>query len=203
MTDHPIVMSGYWPAAPLTLPQDKVVLAAARPWPEARVGKCYLNVKETIRLHGGDFVYGWALTDFGPHRITPNHDQPLYRRWLNHVVWRDPQEKLWEVTPNAVVDNHAYRQFADTEFLPDPEATFEIISDEQWFPRPCRYVPTRSEGVLVADLLTKAQHSIGDSTRNEWLGRALSALQLSGFRPREWKVETIGERTGSIWLIAE
>ena len=55
----------------------------------------------------------------------------------------------------------------------------------------------------VAELLTTAQHAVGDEARNYWLSRALSALQLAGFRPREWKVETIGERTGSIWLIAE
>src|SRR5262245_25996834 len=203
MTENSIVISGHWTAAPLSLPQDNLALAQAKPWPGAKVGKCYLNVKEMIRLYGGELVYGWALTDFGPHRITKSNETPLYRRWLNHVVWRDPPGKLWEVTPNAVVDNHALQRFANTDFLPDPEATFEIVSDETWFPRPCRYIPTRSEGVLVAELLTKAQRAIGDEARNVWLGRALSALQLAGFRPREWKVETIGERTGSIWLIAE
>lgn len=173
------------------------------PWEGAKVGKCWNNVQAMIARHGGDAMYGWALTDFGPHRAFGGSEPPLYRRWLNHVVWRDPQGRLWEVTPNAVIDNHAERQFVTTEFLPDPDATFEFLAAEEWFTRPTRYVPLRPEGVLVTDLLTQAQHAVGDKARNYWLREALAALQLAGFRPREWKVETIGQRTGSIWLIAE
>jgi hypothetical protein len=177
--------------------------ALPHPWDGAKVGKCYLNVKEMIRRHGGQYCYGWALTDFGPHRCNGHRDPPpLYRRWLNHVVWRDGAGHLWEVTPNAVIDDHTQSAFAATEFILDPEATFDIVSDEQWLTRHCRYVSVRPEGGPVGELLTLAQNAIGDA-RHQYLTEALAALKSAGFKPREWKVELIGERTGSIWLIAE
>jgi hypothetical protein len=203
MTETSIVHPYSWDGIPRATGQREVVVVPPSPWEGARVGKCYLNVREMVRRHGGEFAYGWALTDRGPHRIGSGSEPPLYRRWLNHVVWRNAQGQLREVSPNAVIDNFSKQEFRATEFLVEPEATFEIVSDEEWFTQPTRYVPLRPEGTLVAELLTKAQHAIGDVARNEWLGRALSALQLAGFRPREWKVETLGERTGSIWLIAE
>jgi hypothetical protein len=203
MTDISIVTTGFWDWMPCGMAPDQVVFVPPMPWEGARVGKCYINVKEMIRRHAGEAVYGWALTDCGPFQVAGGSEPPLYRRWLNHVVWRDSHGQMWEVSPNAVIDNHAERQFLPTDFVLDPEATFEIISDEEWFTRPTRYIPLRPEGVLVADLLTQAQHAVGEQARNQFLGQALSAIQLAGFRPREWKVETVGQRTGSIWLIAE
>jgi len=171
---------------------------------EARVGKCYNNVMSAISRQDGEAVYGWALTDFGPHRISGDKTpEPLYRRWLNHVLWRDAEGQMWEVSPNAVIDDHSEREFLPTEFIPDATATFEIHSEEEWFTRPSRYLPVRPEGITVADYLTKAQLAPNAGERNRWLGEALNALSLAGFRPREWKVEMIGKRTGSIWLIAE
>jgi hypothetical protein len=173
------------------------------PWQGAIVGKCYENVQEMIKRSGGECYYGWALTDFGPHRCNGQFDPPpLYRRWLNHVVWRDPAGMLWEVSPNAIIDNHDKTQFVTTEFLPDHQATFEFVSESEWYTRPTRYVCLRPEGALVCELLNRAQHATGKE-RTDLLAQALGALQLAGFRPREWKVETIGERTGSIWLIAD
>jgi len=203
MTDISIVSTSHWNAIYCGVIPTSVVTVPPKVWEGAKVGKCYLNVKEMIRQHGGEAAYGWALTDFGPHRVSGGSEPPLYRRWLNHVVWRDAHGQLWEVSPNALIDDHAQIQFLPTEFLFEPDATFEIISDQEWHTRPSRYIPLRPEGVLVTDLLTKAQHAVGEQARNQLLGQALSALQLAGFRPREWKVETIGERTGSIWLIAE
>jgi hypothetical protein len=55
----------------------------------------------------------------------------------------------------------------------------------------------------VAELLAQAQHATTEHLRLYWLRKALEALLPAGFQPREWKVETIGNRTGSIWLIAE
>jgi hypothetical protein len=204
MSNVAIVNPDSWNGTSVAVMPKMVHLVPPAPWAEARVGKCYSNVQAMIARHGGDALYGWALTDFGPHRASSGQEPPpLYRRWLNHVVWRDPNGRCWEVTPNAVIDNHAERQFIATEFLAEPTATFEVLSDEEWFTRPSRYVPLRPEGVLVTDLLTQAQHAVGGQARNYWLREALAALQRAGFRPREWKVETIGERTGSIWLIAE
>jgi hypothetical protein len=171
---------------------------------EARVGKCYSNVMGAISKRGGQAVYGWAVTDFGPHRLSGSKTPaPLYRRWLNHVVWRDPQGKLWEVSPNAVVDDHSSPEFLPTEFIIDATATFEIIADDEWFTRPSRYLPMRPEGISVTDYLTRAQLAMDSRERYHWLGESLKALAAAGFRPREWKAEMVGERTGSIWLIAE
>jgi len=179
------------------------VIAAALPWDGARVGKCFNNVQEMIRRLGGDFCYGWALTDLGPHRAGGGRQPPpLYRRWLNHVVWRDVIGQLWEVTPNAVIDNHSRTEFVTTEFIPDSQATFEHHSHQEWFTRPSQYIELRPEGIPVVNLLTRAQNATGDE-RTYLLQQALVALKAAGFQPREWKVELIGPRTGRIWLIAE
>ena len=176
-------------------------VALPRPWAGARVGKCYDNVTEMIRRHGGEAYYGWALTDFGPHSTSGRSIPPLYRRWLNHVVWRDAELQLWEVTPNAVIGDFAQTHFRATEFVPDSEATFDLTA-EVWTTRPCRYIAVRPAGEPVAELLTRAQHTTG-AERTTFLQQALQAIANAGFRPLEWKIETVGERTGSIWLIAE
>src|SRR5436190_23810465 len=85
----------------ITLGATKALTVPPRAGDEARVGKCYNNVMAAISRHGGQAVYGWALTDLGPHRLgSGKTPAPLYRRWLNHVVWRDAHGKLWEVSPN-------------------------------------------------------------------------------------------------------
>lgn len=172
-------------------------------WDGGRVGKCYNNVQAMIRQRGGRAMYGWALTDYGPHQRSEPAKPPLYRRWLNHVVWYDPQGLLWEVTPCRSLEDDAPPQFLPTEFVPDPEATFEIVSEEVWHARPTRYIPTRAEGVAVAEHLTQAQHAPTDEVRQYWLRKALAALVPAGFQPREWKVELLEDRTGSIWLFAD
>jgi hypothetical protein len=180
-----------------------IITVPPYPWDGAKPGKCYVNVREMIKRHGGQYCYGWALTDFGPHRCSGSRNPPpLYRRWLNHVVWRDRNGLLWEVTQNAVIDNRSQTEFAATEFLPDPEATFEIRTGEEWVTRPTRYVSLRPEGIPVVRLLAQAQHATGEA-RSSYLQQALAALRPAGFTPREWKVESIGDRTGSIWLLAD
>jgi hypothetical protein len=203
MTEVSFVLSGGWTEPTIPASKSQVVHVPPAPWAGGRVGKCYSNVQSIIRQAGGEAVYGWALTDFGPHRITGGNQAPLYRRWLNHVVWRDAQGQLWEVSPNAVVGDFSQQHFAATEFLIEQEATFDVRSEEEWLTRPTRYLPLRPEGVRVTEMLTRAQHATDSPSRNYWLNEALASLQLVGFRPREWKVETIGNRTGSIWLIAE
>jgi hypothetical protein len=204
MSELLIYNAGSWHSAPLAPLLGSVQVVPPAPWEGANPGKCFRNVRAMIERHGGEAAYGWALTDYGPHRaLGGTQPPPLYRRWLNHVVWRDAQRKLWEVTPNVVIDDKSDPHFVSTEFLVDSKATFEFVTDDDWFTRPTRYIPLRQEGVLVADLLTQAQHAHGEQARMYWLREALAAVQAAGFRPREWKVETIGERTGSIWLIAE
>lgn len=204
MTEVFVTMSGRWEQPAISLGATNVLVAEPLRSDEARVGKCYNNVQMAIAQHGGEAAYCWALTDFGPHRARGgNQPAPLYRRWLNHVLWRDPRGKVWEVTPNAVVDNHRIREFKPTEFILDASATFEIITEEEWYTRPARYLPLRPEGVVTADCLTKAQFAKDEYERNHWLGEALRAIAALGFRPLEWKVEMVGRRMGSIWLIAE
>ena len=104
------------------------------------------------------------------------------------------------------LDNLKDIEFLQTEFLSDPTATFQVVSDDEWYTRPSRYVPVRPEGEEVANLLTQAQAAVKEA-RLYWINKALAALGKAGFRPREWKVETIrekaGTRTGSIWLVAD
>ena len=204
MLDLSISNQGTRQSRSIALGATRALIAPPRASDEARVGKCYTNVLSAIRRDGGQAVYGWALTDFGPHRLSGGKTPaPLYRRWLNHVVWRDPQGKIWEVSPNAVIDDHSEPEFLPTEFIPDATGTFTILSEKDWVTKHSRYPPVRPEGVTVTEYLTKAQLAVDSRERNRWLGEALNALWASGFRPREWKVEMIGERTGSIWLIAE
>ena len=199
-----VTTPGSWEQPAISLGATSVFVAEPLQSDEARVGKCYNNVQAAIARHGGEAVYGWALTDFGPHRARNGKEPaPLYRRWLNHVLWRDPHGKVWEVTPNAVVDNHRVREFKSTEFILEAAATFEIITDQEWYTRPAHYLPVRPEGVVTANCLTKAQLAQDDNERNHWLGEALRSIAALGFRPLEWKVEMIGRRMGSIWLIAE
>ena len=182
---------------------SEVITASPFPWNGARAGKCYNNVLKLIEERGGDLVFGWALTEYGPFRRGGWYPPPLYRRWLNHVVWRDSEGQLWEVTPKLDLDDGKSLNFDQTEFLPDPDAAFDIISIENWQPRACRYVPVRPEGEPVAYFLEQAQHATDSQVRQQWLQHAILALEHQGFRPLEWKVELDGQKTGSIWLIAE
>lgn len=170
----------------------------------ARAGKCYNNVQDAIARHGGDAAYGWALADLGPHRALGGKlPPPLYGRFMNHVLWRDSDGKLWEVTPTAVVQNKDVREFKPTEFILDSSATFEHISAEDWYTRPTRYLPMRPEGIATAHYLTMAQRAQDNNERNQWLGEALQAIAVEGFKPLVWKVEMLGDRMGRIWLNAE
>jgi hypothetical protein len=178
-------------------------MAAPYRWDGARVGKCYNNVRELIRRHGGEICYGWALADYGPHRRSGQRlPPPLYRRWANHAVWRDAEGRLWEVTPTAIIDDYSQVGILPTEFVPDPGAVFEVRSETDWVAGHSRYVPLRPEGIPVTKILTEAQHATG-TARHGLIQEALTALVSLGFEPREWRLETIGERTGSIWLIAD
>src|SRR6266481_6961568 len=176
MIDSLLVMPDFWATGSPNSGGTKSVVVPPAPWPGAQVGKCYNNVQAMISRRGGEALYGWALTDFGPHRALGGSEPPLYRRWLNHVVWRDPEGQLWEVSPNAVIGNYQEQQFLATEFVPEPSATFDVMSDEVWYTRPTRYVALRPEGVVVTDLLTQAQHATSDAARNYWLREALTAL---------------------------
>lgn len=172
-------------------------------WDGAKAGRCYSNVKEVVRRHGGTFAFGWALAEAGPARLQSQSPPPLYRRWVNHVVWRDLLGRLWEVSPNVTVENPSEICFADTEFLEDEAAAFQPKSDGTWFLTAVRYVALRPEGAEVVANLTHAQAASAYGDRVHWLERAMAALAACGFCPTEWIMHSIGNHTASIWLFAE
>jgi hypothetical protein len=181
---------------------DRLITVPPLPWAGAKVGYCYHNVREMVRRHGGEICYGWAVADCGPHRLSQIQEPPpLYRRYVNHVVWRNPQGELFEVTPGKYIIDHTKAKFIATDFLPCARTTTEVVS-QYWFGQRCRYVALRSEGEKVAELLNRAQASPRDELPH-YLQQALEALREAGFQPHDWKVEAFGERIGSIWLIAQ
>jgi hypothetical protein len=185
------------------LPMSHSVIVPAISWEGAKAGRCYGNVKEMVRQFGGTFAFGWALGEYGPSRLRCQSPPPLYRRWVNHVVWRDALGKLWEVSPNVSVARPDEVHFVNTEFWEDPTATFRPNSDGSWFLTKVRYVAVRPEGHEVAASLTHAQTSDAHGDKLYWLERAISGLITAGFSPTEWIMHSIGAKTGSIWLFAE
>src|SRR5262245_35641951 len=98
--------------------QSQIIPAIS--WPGARAGQCYGNVKQIVDLFGGTFAFGWVLSKPGPYRIRNESPPPLYRRCVNHVVWRDPSfGKLWEVSPSICVTRPNECHFVDIEFWED------------------------------------------------------------------------------------
>jgi hypothetical protein len=179
------------------------VIVPAVTWAGAKAGQCYRNVKEIVRQYGGTFAFGWALGEYGPTRLRFQSPPPLYRRWVNHVVWRDPRGQLWEVSPNVAVAKPDEVQFVNTEFSEDATAAFKPNSDGSWFLTTVRYVAVRPEGQDVAASLTQAQSADAQGDKLYWLERALTGLLTAGFSPTEWIMHSIGTKTGSIWLYAE
>ncbi len=181
---------------------SEVVTVPPLPFDGARVGHCYHNVREMVRTRGGEACYGWALADYGPHRLSPSDEpRPLYRRCVNHVVWKDPQDRLFEVTPGKFILNHDQAKFVATDFLAYSRTTTEVIS-QYWFGQRCRYVSLRPEGETVTKILNHAQ-GVSREDLPRYMKQALEAIRGAGFRPRDWKVEAFGNRVASIWLIAE
>ena len=190
-------------AAPPSNPDyTRVVTAAPRPWAGAKLGKCLANVREMVCREGGEAVCGWALEQ-GPLRQQGWYPPPLYCRWLHHVVWRDTAGMVWEVSPNIRFECEGGVCFLPTQFYADPAAEFRGEDGDEWASLPCCYLPLRPEGEAVAGYLTRGQAATKEADRNHWIQEALAGLKAAGFVPREWKVETVGQRTGTIWLIAE
>jgi hypothetical protein len=191
------------PAERPIVPEYEIVVVPPFEWDDAKVTACYRNVSELIAMHGGTHCYGWALAEYGPCRLCESSaPAPLFRRWINHVVWRDAHGLLWDPSPHVAVQDPSLCKFLPTDFVVDPQATFTILPDGNWITQHARYVPVRPEGIPVTDLLTRAQHSTGEE-RSRLLCDALYALQPLGFAPDSWHLEVIGERTGNIWLTAK
>src|SRR5262249_7407578 len=144
---------------------------------------CHDNVLEMVRRHGGEAVFGWALAEFGPLTDTDWRAPPLYRRWVNHVVWRDTVGNLWEVSPSVTIEHQEDVTFQDTEFLPDSSAMLGRTTLQDWFRTGTRYVPVREEGAAAAKYLTLAQRAASHEEMVVAIKNAVSAIGAVGYQP--------------------
>jgi hypothetical protein len=183
---------------PDILDQAVAITVDPFPWEQAIPQRCHHNVRALIGMKGGEFVFGWALSYSGPLLVSSRNRAPLFRRWINHVVWRDPSGKLREVTPHFEAADRARIVWQPTTFIVDNSAAFQGIH-----PHSARYTSLRPEGKLVAHLLNCAQCADSDDLRLHWLRMAFAAIEPHGFVPKECRVESIGSRTSGIWLVAE
>jgi len=187
-----------WKRSKLVAAVPRVVLPFE--WQGAAGRTCWHHVRRVIEARGGDFAYGWALASFGPTILTDRQVPPLYSRWVNHVVWRDALDRLWEVTP--VRDEFdCTRRWMPTTFIADAEARFEIATDETCCPQPAVYVAVRPEGECTADCLCEAERA-SPELQDLWLDRALDSIRETGLQPTNWRVKRVGQRLRDIWIVA-
>ena len=182
---------------------EGAIVVLPLPWKEAQAGRCYNNVQAIIRQRGGEAVFGWLLCENGPLQRNGGYQPPLYRRWMNHVLWRDPEGRLWEVSPCAKENPADENTFITVNFLPDPAAKFDVTSDWHWTTRPSRYEPLRPEGRSLADYLRRAQDTDNPAERADWLMKAFFALQEAGYRPKEMQLDAAGTRLTSVLCVVE
>ena len=182
---------------------EQVIAVPPLPWKGAQAGRCYNNVQAMIRQRGGEAMFGWLLCEYGPVQLGGSDQPPLYRRWMNHVLWRDGQGKLWEVSPCTKENPAEKDRFISVSFLPDPAATFQVQSDHAWDTAPSRYEPLRPEGKLLVSYLHRAQEAKEPADRGDWLMKAFLALREVGYKPKEIHLDTAGPRLISVVCIAE
>lgn len=58
------------------------------PEPNARIGDCFIIVREKVKKHGGRMILGWQIWK------TPNLIEAEF-----HAVWENPDEELIDLTP--------------------------------------------------------------------------------------------------------
>jgi hypothetical protein len=177
-------------------------MVAAFEWPGAAPSNCWGNVKQIVAQFGGSFAYGWAFDFYGPWTQTGRQIAPLYSRWVNHVVWRDSNGVLWEVTPHRNLFDPKDWTWASTCFLPDDEAQFTIVSDEIGKPQPSLYIALQREGEWTADCLSLAERA-PRAMQDGWLARALYSLKVAGLVPTDSQVERDRDTITKISLIVE
>jgi len=170
------------------------------PRPEAPPGKCWQNVRQLVRLHGGTAVQGWALGDAGPVAPSNQLAAPLYSRWVNHILWCDLAGRLWEVTPyrNPLSGNVTWEP---THFVIDDNAGFETATEAICCPQPAVYVAVRPEGQAVADFLCRAERAPLDE-QEQWVQQALESIKRFGFTPISWRLTRVGDKLRDILIVA-
>jgi hypothetical protein len=161
---------------------------------------CWHHVRHVIQSLGGTFAYGWALGTPGPLVPSNRLAAPLYARWVNHVLWLDPNGVLWEVTP--VRDELDCKlRWEPTHFIRDDEAQFEIAADEICCPRPAVYVAVRPDGERTADCLCEAERA-SPETQGHWINAALDSIQQAGLVPVSWRVKRVGDKLRDVLVVA-
>jgi|SRR5262245_30297358 len=182
---------------------ERAVVVPPLPWKGAQAGRCYNNVLTMIQERGGEAAFGWLLCETGPLQLCGRRQPPLYRRWMNHVLWRDPSDNLWEVSPCEKNDPAAEFPFIAVTFLLDPAAKFEVQSDLDWITHPSRYEPLRPEGRPLTDFLVRAQNTYDPEERAGWLIKAFFALREAGYRPTEMRLDARSSRLNSVLCVVE
>jgi|SRR5262245_27855934 len=163
-------------------------------------GSCWHHVRDVVGTLGGSFVYGWALGSPGPMITSTTFVVPLYSRWVNHVLWRDANGVLWEVTPFRNEIN-GQTSWTPTHFIPDSDAQFEITSDEVCCPQPAVYVAVRPEGKLAADLLCQAERAPRDM-QDYWIDQTIQSIQQTGLVVESWRLKRVGDKLRDILIVA-
>lgn len=85
--DHPALASLL---ARLGAPE--AVAVPRYPMPGSRQGRCYWNVRDQVRRHGGGCVFGWMLVEIPGIALFGWH----------HAVWRAPSGQLSDISPHPV-----------------------------------------------------------------------------------------------------
>lgn len=80
--------------------------------PEAGPLRCFWNVADHAKEHGGEIVFGWSIHEW-PH---------LFWEAQHHAVWRAPDGELIDITPPAAPGGTA------TLFVEDPSSAFDLDS---------------------------------------------------------------------------
>jgi hypothetical protein len=163
---------------------------------------CWHHVQQVIERLGGDFAYGWALANVGPTAPPGEQLTPLYSRWVNHVLWREPKGLLWEVTPVRDEVNCGL-SWMPTVFIPDDDACFEIATDDICCPQPAVYVASSPEGEWASDCLCQAERASTREAQDQWVARSLYALNQAGYMATSWRVKRVGDKLRDIWIMAK
>ena len=163
-------------------------------------GKCWHNARLAVSLRGGSIALGWALSSAGPIAVSGKHLPLLYHRWINHVVWRDESQQLWEVTPHTRFPS-GDEFWGPATFVEDARAEFVAATDEQCQPQPAVYFAACPEGEWTADCLCNAERAPLEA-QDYWLNRAVWSVQRAGIASACWRVERMHDKIANAWITA-
>ena len=168
-------------------------------WPGGVPSNCMRNVTQIVARLGGSCAYGWGHCYCGPISASDRQVDPVYSRWVNHVLWRDGNGQLWEVSPSRNRLDAEQFSWKPTLFLSDDSAQFAIEPDGTVRPGPAVYIAQRPEGEWTADCLCHAERAPREM-QDEWLQRAMISLKQAGLEPTTCEVERTSDLITNVWL---